>query len=352
MSSTIDKLIGEGRCHDALAKCLDEQNYSLGIFLCNTWKFRGIHSDTYGMIDVFNKEIAKGDEKIIRVRVTCNWCESKKLCEHWNKMSENGEGKWKDVQLVYENPCDFLVVVNKPFTDEDIIHDKKKTIVFRMEPNMENEEHKWGEWVKPDIDEFLFVGYHTEHYNNNEWHLAKTYAQLSSEAINKDMSLNFSVSTVLSSKYSDSGHVKRIDFSKYMESNGVDLHVFGDNKFGWKNYKGSLPYHNKNDGLIPYKYTFNVENQEIAGYYTEKLIDGILTECLVFYSGPPNIRSLVDERAYFSLNLGNFERDCEKIKNAIKSDLWSERIKYIREAKHRILNETGFFPRLKRIIDG
>jgi hypothetical protein len=350
MSSLVEELVREGKHLDALNQCIEEEDFCTGIFLCNSWKLRNVYPETHFMLDVLRKKLAKKDAPIC-VRVTCNWCDAKTLCKCWNKMSENGEGRWQNIQLVSENPCDYLVVVNKPYCNDELIENKKKIVVFRMEPNMEGEENKWGEWSKPNKDDFLFVGYHSEHYNNNEWHLAKTYTQLSLETIEKNTSLDFSVSTVLSSKYTDGGHVKRVDFAKYMENNGIDLHVFGDNKFLWKNYKGGLPYHNKNDGLLPYKYTFNAENQSINGYYTEKLIDGILSECLVFYSGPPNIRSLIDERAYFSLNLGNFEDDCKKISEAMKNDMWSERLPYIREAKHRILNETGFFPRLKNIID-
>ena len=73
----------------------------------------------------------------------------------------------------------------------------------------------------------------------------------------------------------------------------------------WNNYKGSLPYHQKDQSILPYKYSFNVENFEIKNYYTEKLIDGILGETLVFYHGCPNIKDLIDERAYVSKLLLN-----------------------------------------------
>ena len=348
MSLFVDELIEKKEYLRSIEQCISEENFYMGIFLCTAWKYRNVNTETYDMIKILKNKIC---DKITRVRITCNWCDSSALCACWNKMSEDGNGKWSNIQLVSENPCDYLVVINKPLRNEDLIDNRKKTIVFRMEPNMENEKEKWGEWAKPNKGDFLFVGFHDEHFNNNEWHLSKTYTQLSTENIEKDSSLNFSLSTVLSSKYSDEGHIKRIDFAKYMEKTGVDIHVFGDNKFVWKNYKGSPEYHKKDEALLPYKYTFNAENQSIKGYYTEKLIDGILAECLVFYRGPPNIRTLVDERAYVSLNLSNFEHDCDIIKKSIENDLWKERLPYIKQVKHRILNETSFFPRLKRIID-
>jgi hypothetical protein len=92
------------------------------------------------------------------------------------------------------------------------------------------------------------------------------------------------------------------------------------------------------------------ENFSIKNYYTEKLIDGILSETLVFYSGCYNIKDFIDERAFVYLELSNFENDYEIVKSAIMNDLWSERIEYIRAAKKKILNELQFFPRLEKIV--
>ena len=130
----------------------------------------------------------------------------------------------------------------------------------------------------------------------------------------------------------------------------MDVHVYGGNKFEWKNYKGSLPYHNKDKAMFPYKYVFNAENHEIRNYYTEKLIDGILAECLVFYWGCPNIHDFIDERAFIRLELVDFEKDFSTISRAIRENWWEQKLPYIREAKKKILNETQFFPRIERIL--
>ena len=89
---------------------------------------------------------------------------------------------------------------------------------------------------------------------------------------------------------------KKVD--KFLEKKGLYIHVYGSNKFLWNQYNGSLPYHKKDEALLPYKYTFNVENNSIKNYCTEKLIDGILSETLVFYSGCYNIREYIDKRAF------------------------------------------------------
>lgn len=296
----------------------------------------------------------------IRVKLLCNWCSSEQLRELWNKMSERGNYSWGKITLVLSEPIDYFVVINS--TTEKV--EPKKTVVFRMEPHM-HDDKKWGEWSDPisivqpyQIDteklresltktslRFLRVFKHeTRDHNNIEWHISKTYREL----------LNFSpektqiLSTVLSEKYKDLGQIARIDFVKFLERKGLEIDVYGNERWHYKNYKGSLPYHKKDDALFPYKYTFNCENNSIGHYFTEKLVDGILSECLVFYSGCPNISEYIDPQAYVYLQLSNFEHDYEIVKKAIEEDWWSQRLPYIREAKRRILTELQFFPRLER----
>lgn len=338
----INKLISDNNVEDAIKECFSKNLPNLGSLL--------------GKIAEYNYELSNEIvEKICqpkkRVLLVCNWSDSKSICDLWNRMSKNNDYSWDKIQIVWEEPCDYYCIINKPY-DDSLKYVPEKTIVFRMEPNMENNVGLWGDyWCKPDEKDFKFVGYHDKHFNNNEWHLSKNYSQLSSEPIVKNNDLSFTLSTILSSKYTDPGHIKRIDFMKYFENKGcLEVHVYGQNKFLWKNYKGSLPPHKKDDSLFPYKYCFNVENFSIRNYYTEKLIDGILAETLVFYSGCNNIKDYIDERAFVYLELSNFENDYEIIKSAIMNDLWSERIEYIREAKKKILNELQFFPRLEKIV--
>lgn len=298
-------------------------------------------SSEHCLIKQLNSEVP------IRVMLYCNWLESKDLCEIWNKMSK-GNYRWNSIQIVWEEPADYYVVINCP--PINVFPEPKKTIVFRMEPNMELNENMWGSWSKPSKEDYLWVGFHNEHYNNNEWHLSKTYNELMTEEIRKNEEVACILSTVLSDKYKDPGHIKRVDFVKFLEKKGLAVHVYGGNKFLWSDYKGSLPYHSKDNSILPYKYTFNVENFSIRGYYTEKLIDGILGECLTCYSGCVDIGDYIDKRAFVWLELVDFEKDYQTIQRMISEDWWSQRIGVIRNEKRRILSDLQFFPRLERII--
>jgi hypothetical protein len=344
MLSEIDNLIGKNEYSNALETCIKNNFVNLGYILGNILKNE--KSNTSDLSNIIKEIETIKNQKILRVMMYCNFMSSYELCILWNKMSK-GNFRWNNIQIVWQEPADYYCIINKP--PNDVKYIPEKTIIFRMEPFMENNKNMWGEFSLPDENKFLFVGYHNKYFNNNEWHLSKDYNYLSTEPIVKDESLNNCISTVLSSKYFDKGHIKRIDFSKYLEQK-CELHVYGSNHFLWKEYKGQLPLYSKDNALFPYKYTFNCENNFIDGYYTEKLIDGILSECLVFYCGAPNIKELIDEKAFVWLDLSNFENDYLIIKKAIEENWWEQRIQYIREAKQKILNEAQFFPRLEKIL--
>jgi hypothetical protein len=367
----INKYLSQNKINEALECCLTENLNYLGILISKIQLSSSGKDEIQDIYKKFLNRINESQEDIyftekekvhlhsesltessqIRVLLACNWLSNKDICDLWNKMSKNSDYSWGRIKIVWEEPYDYYCIINKP-CDPNFKFIPEKTILFRMEPNMEENKYLWGEeWSKPDARKFKFVGYHENHLNNNEWHLSKTYTELLTEKVVKNEHLSRIISTVLSDKYYDPGHKKRIDFMKFVESkNDVKTHVFGSNKFVWKNYKGSLPPYKKDDSLFPYKYSFNVENFSIKNYYTEKLIDGILTETLVFYSGCPNVKEYIDERAFVYLELENFEKDHEIVQKAIREDWWSQRIEYIREAKRKILNELQFFPRLEKLI--
>jgi hypothetical protein len=156
----------------------------------------------------------------------------------------------------------------------------------------------------------------------------------------------------MSSKYFDEGHIARIDLLKYLEEKGdILLDIYGeDNKHSFKNYKGQLTMTNKRKGYKSYKYYFMIENNFEKNYITEKLWEPILCESLVFYYGCPNVADYIDPGAYVLLDVNDFEKSYQIIKQAIKENWWSQRIEIIRQEKRKILEEMSFFPTIDKII--
>jgi hypothetical protein len=307
-------------------------------------------------------ESQKQGSEIIRIKMLCNWTDSKQLCKEWSNMCEPGlRFRWKNYQMVWtdrDEDIDYYVIINRP--PPGAYYDPKKTIVFQMEPWVYDTSKPWGvktwhEWSEPDENKFMAIrGRKTNHHNNAFWQLELTLNDLlNSQGLVKHPDKMNMLSTICSSKYFDEGHIARIDFLKFIEEkNDVLLDIYNyDNDHSFKNYRGPVaPYVNKSKGLVPYKYYFMVENNYESNFITEKLWEPILCECLCFYYGCPNVGDYIDSKAFVLLDMNDFEKSYQIIKRAIEEDWWSDRINIIRKEKEKILNELAFFPTIDKII--
>lgn len=283
--------------------------------------------------------------KTRRILLVCNWTSSENLCKLWDKMGDGNfsfTSNLEKIIIVWQPPFDYVFVVNST----TFRYPLNKTIYSIMEPVYNC---LYWETVSQQRNKFFKAVWDFKNFTNQEWHLGKTRHQLLNEPIIKKY--DKVISTVLSDKYTDPGHKLRIDFALIIQ-HIIEWHSFGGNLYGWKNYKGFLPPYKKDDAIFPYKYTFNVENHSIPGYTTEKLIDGILGECLVFYSGPPPCldSNVIDPNAYVRINLNNFDGAIKLITRALNENWYEKKLPYIKLAKRVILNKTSFFPRLHNVI--
>lgn len=294
-------------------------------------------------------------QRKFRVKMMCNWCNSKQLCKEWNVMSK-GNYCWNDIEITWENDnIDFYVIINKPLGNDFFI--PHRTIVFQMEPWCDDPTQNWGvktwgEWALPDENKFLQVRSHRNNYNNCFWQLKTTYNDFKNNVIQKTKG-NI-ISSVCSSKYFDPGHIKRIDFLKYMENKNDDvvkINVYNhDNDHKFESYMGPHPPGNKDVGVLPYKYYFMAENNQEINFITEKIWESLIGECLCFYWGCPNLSEYIDPRAYIVLPLDDYEKSFQIVKEAILNDEWGKRLEIIRREKQKVLEYYNFFPTLERIL--
>jgi len=295
-------------------------------------------------------------KKYTRVKMLCNWCSSQQLCIEWNKQTQ-GNFSWNNIQFTWENTnIDYYVIINKPSTNE--YYEASKTIIFQMEPWCYLPEQSWGvktwgEWSEPDESKFLQVRSHKKYYNNGFWQLKSTYTELKNNKINKyDHNI---ISTICTSKYFDPGHIKRIDFLKFIEEKNdptVTFHLYNtDNAFNFKNYKGQArPDIDKEVGIMNYKYYFMCENNAEHNFMTEKIWEPLLCNCLCFYWGCPNLSDYINPLAYVQLDMNDFEKSFEIVKNAIQNNLWEERLPIIVQERQKVLDYYNFCPTVERII--
>lgn len=272
---------------------------------------------------------------MITIKLLCNWTTTYDLSEKWTKMLPPNS----DLQLITEKDLepDFYIIING--TSDRFVH--SKTIIFMMEPYHEKY------FPSHERAKFLLFLDHSVHPNLSEWHLSFSYSNLLNYSPNKTKVL----SSVVSSKYEDPGHKLRINFLKeYEKNNNIDLYGV-DNKMSFKNYKYPLPYMKKDMGLFPYKYHINVENNAIPNYFTEKICDAILSECLIFYQGAPNITDHIDPRAFIMVDFSDITSTTQIINKAIENGEWEKRLPYIREMKRQIITKMSVFQRISYVIN-
>jgi GR25 family glycosyltransferase involved in LPS biosynthesis len=288
-----------------------------------------------------------------RIKLIGNFCPPEQLCRQWERMSQ-GQLRWNDIEITWEDrDVDLYVIVNTPWPGEQYV--PSRTIVFQMEPWC-GEPHQtwgvktWGEWATPDPARFLQVRTHRTHLNNAFWQLKATYEDLRKRPILKTQVL----ASICGAKYFDPGHIRRVDFLKFLEQKDddivrVDLYA-RDNPLGFTSWVGPLPLEEKEAALTPYRYFFAAENNRERNFVTEKLWEPLLTETLCFYWGCPNAADWVDPRAFIPIDLDNFEQAFRTMREAILGNEWEKRVDVIRREKRKVLEHYQFFPTLERIL--
>ena len=297
----------------------------------------------------------------IRVRMLANWCSSRELCELFNRMTTEEQYEWhfrgldgaeRRLRMTSsdDEPPDYWVLINAPPAGEDAQFEPDRTVVFQMEPLMWTEamRERWGRWAAPSPLSFLQVRDHRRYRNSNDWWLGPSYAELRD---GPPPEKSATMAACASTKYFDPGHVRRIDFLRFLDCRDIDIDIYGDPGNGFRRWRSAAPPHDKSRALLPYRYYFDAENNPAPNFYTEKIVDCVLAETLCFYWGCPNLDSFLDPRAFVRLELEDFEADLARIREAIASDEWSKRLPYIRAEKRRILDEYQFFPTLARVLD-
>ena len=281
-------------------------------------------------------------------RIVSFWGDPTTVTEYFSRQAK-GDGTWNGIELTDDPDADVTVILNHPGQTEVQLN---RSIVLHMEPLAGVA--TWAHWSDPDPEALLHIRMHARFPNVAEWHLGATWAELgggrnAAEPIEKTSDL----SMVVSNKAFDPGHKLRIAFVQQLVANNVSIDVFGRGAIdGVPNHKGELPHQDKRDGLFPYRYTIAAENFSEHNYVTEKFFDAILSECLCFYWGCPNLEQLVDPDVFVRLPLENPDEAQRIIEQAIADDLWSQRIDSIRREKQRILDEYQLFPTIERVLTG
>ena len=305
-------------------------------------------------------QLVEQEKKYIKIKMLCNWCSGEQLCKEWSNMCMIYYS-WKNIEMIWQETdtvkADYYVIINSPLKNE--YYDPKRTLVFQMEPWIQDPAKTWGvktwgEWATPDPAKFFKVFSHKTHLNNVQWQLKMGDGFERAEP--------FRVATICSSKNHDEGHILRNNFIKYVGEHTVGEHTAGEHTVGvidvygrqnyhnFRSYRGPVKDDNKYNVYARYKYCFAAENNSEHNYATEKIWECILCESLCFYWGCPNLEEYLDPQSFVRLPLEDPAEALKIMQQALEEDWWSQRIETIKLMKEKILTKLGFFPLLQSIL--
>jgi hypothetical protein len=254
-----------------------------------------------------------------------NFMSTEDLTNYQSKVYTNKDNEWNNLTIDYKKPADYYVICNHPFYQGKKQHyDPSRTIVYHVEPMVTR--HRWNNWSNQESFLHKF-----EDKNIAHWGISWNMEELKTKKIFKLEEDKNKISTVTSDLSYLPGHKLRLNFLKYMDilpRFNITPDIYGRNTLGDKS------------PLI-----------EENGYFSEKIMDSILLENLTFYHGCPNVTNWIDGRAFIKIDLNRPKYSLKIVVNAMKNNAREKRLKYIKEAKKKILNELNIMPYLDSIIN-
>ena len=124
--------------------------------------------------------------------------------------------------------------------------------------------------------------------------LARSFINLEHlSVIDQSYNKKAGTSLIASNKKQTTGHKLRHKIVDLVKKSNLKLSVLG---------RGYQPFNNKEDGLLPYKYSIVIENAIEPHYFTEKIIDCLLCKTIPIYWGSGDIDEYFDTTNWLKFN--------------------------------------------------
>lgn len=252
-------------------------------------------------------------------------------------------GVWGDITFTEEplNESDYTVVLNYAPHDMVIMTPPENIWALMQEPYLP----EIFEWIDKGHDQFSRVFIPSDQIDDLKYIPSQTclpwydYDKLSSydNLIKLDVPKKFkSISLVTSTKNFFPGHLKRLEFVRYLqEQKPFEIDLYG---------RGINPIENKWDALAPYKYSIAIENTKSSDYWTEKLADCFLAYTLPIYYGAEKLEDYFPAESFVRIDIEDIEGSVAKIRRVLDEDIWDKRLAAIKEARNLVLNKYQLFP--------
>ena len=179
------------------------------------------------------------------------------------------------------------VAVIANFPRRPAVLDVPRHAAFRLvqEPTLDG---LFYSFTRRKRDPYFFL----EKLPHHPWHVSLSYEELKNL---RPPEKQFGVSVISSTKRDLPMHKLRDDLATRLEELVTrEVHVFGR---GRKRY-----VQNKEDALLPYRYSVVIENARQPGFFTEKIMDAFLSWTVPVYFGCPDIESFFPPHSMVQIN--------------------------------------------------
>lgn len=145
------------------------------------------------------------------------------------------------------------------------------------------------------------------------------------------------ISVITSSLCMMPGHLKRQRLIAALKSRYAGKIDF----FG----KGVKFVDDKAEAISPYRFHICLENSKVPHYWTEKFADPLLGYAVAIYFGDPIIGKYFPEKAFFEIDVNDFEGVCALLDRILENPekIYREKLPYLIKAREKLLNEYNFF---------
>jgi glycosyltransferase involved in cell wall biosynthesis len=178
--------------------------------------------------------------------------------------------------------------------------------------------------------------YQASHTMTRTWWVKRTFEELNrTTVVPKSRMLSWVASNVTLMR----GHRERLAFLERARA-ALDIDLFG---------RGFRPVEDKWVAIAPYYFSIAYENTQAPGYFTEKLMDCLVSLTVPFYVGAPDIHKYFPRDAIIVID-PDAPDVFERMKSEMNEENYAKRLGALREAKQLVLTRYNMFIHLADAI--
>ncbi len=298
---------------------------------------------------------------MIRIKLTCNWDDSKSITKRLIEQFETGNDL-DDIVFVYDDTYDLLVAFGYL---TELPQNEVPIFLFPQEPTWSGGHQK----TFNDVKNIKVFGYDSNNYFPNEiveetiahmfygstgpwqegWNFWN-YKNLTNTVFEKNKNIcSFVSNRGLNDESYISGclYGERIGLVKGIHDKTpyVDF-------YGWGDDSNLKPHTNsKGNTMKDYKFCLTIENSSENYYVSEKFYDCILTNTIPIYYGCKNIENFWNEKGYILLDsISDHKYVLEKLKwiNENSEEIYKQMLPELLKMKKRYFEEFNIIKKIKK----